>query len=130
MCGRRTIYLGETFTFYLCLHNAGASAVTSVRVSADLQTSTQRVSLPNTYGEGEHSLDAALNMGAVVSHEIKDVGQHILVCAVSYVTPAGEKLNFRKFYKFAVAKPLDVRTKFYNAQWNDVYFEVRPQGSP
>jgi hypothetical protein len=34
---------------------------------------------------------------------------------VHYVTQDGVKMNFRKFFKFPVAKPLDVRTKFYNA---------------
>ncbi|XP_078127962.1 trafficking protein particle complex subunit 13 isoform X3 [Sander vitreus] len=39
-----------------------------------------------------------------------------LVCAVSYTTQYGEKLYFRKFFKFQVLKPLDVKTKFYNAE--------------
>ncbi len=69
-------------------------------------------------------------MSTVISHEVKDIGQHMygrgpsrhaihatcsLVCAVHYVTQDGVKMNFRKFFKFPVAKPLDVRTKFYNA---------------
>lgn len=39
-----------------------------------------------------------------------------LVCAVSYKTPTDEKMYFRKFFKFPVTKPIDVRTKFYNAE--------------
>ncbi|XP_060765022.1 trafficking protein particle complex subunit 13 isoform X2 [Neoarius graeffei] len=39
-----------------------------------------------------------------------------LVCAVSYTTQTGDKLYFRKFFKFQVLKPLDVKTKFYNAE--------------
>jgi len=44
---------------------------------------------------------------------VKELGTHILVCEVF-----GEKLNFRKFFKFQVMKPLDVKTKFYNAEVN------------
>lgn len=39
-----------------------------------------------------------------------------LVCAVTYSTVTTDKAYFRKFFKFPVAKPLDVRTKFYNAE--------------
>jgi len=38
------------------------------------------------------------------------------VCEVSYTTPAQIQLSFRKFFKFQVLKPLDVKTKFYNAE--------------
>lgn len=42
-----------------------------------------------------------------------------LVCAVSYLSSNGEQQNFRKFFKFQVMKPLDVKTKFYNAEVSD-----------
>jgi len=39
-----------------------------------------------------------------------------LVCEVSYTSPTQTQLSFRKFFKFQVLKPLDVKTKFYNAE--------------
>ena len=33
---------------------------------------------------------------------MKELGTHILVCEVTYANAAGEKLNFRKFFKFQV----------------------------
>lgn len=39
-----------------------------------------------------------------------------LVCEVSYTAPTQTQLSFRKFFKFQVLKPLDVKTKFYNAE--------------
>ena len=36
----------------------------------------------------------------VLGHEVKELGTHILVCEVTYCNAAGEKLNFRKFFKF------------------------------
>ena len=53
----------------------------------------------------------------VLQHEVKELGTHILVCEVNYHAPGvRDKLNFRKFFKFQVNKPLDVKTKFYNAE--------------
>lgn len=50
-----------------------------------------------------------------------------LVCEVSYMTPAGLEASFRKFFKFEVVKPLDVKTKFYNAETDEVYLEAQIQ---
>ena len=38
----------------------------------------------------------------MLGHEVKELGTHILVCEVTYTTASGEKLNFRKFFKFQV----------------------------
>lgn len=48
-----------------------------------------------------------------------------LVCEVHYTTPAGLQESFRKFFKFQVLKPLDVKTKFYNAETDEVYLEAQ-----
>ena len=37
-----------------------------------------------------------------------------LVCTINYTTEAGANMFFRKFFKFEVLKPLDVKTKLYN----------------
>ena len=56
-------------------------------------------------------------MEAIVSHEVKELGQHVLACTVTYRTPPGMRpatsggenaedpfvQTFRKFYKFAVS---------------------------
>ena len=44
-----------------------------------------------------------------------------------YTTPAGLPESFRKFFKFHVLKPLDVQTKFYNAETDEVYLEAQIQ---
>ena len=46
--------------------------------------------------------DLALCSLQVINHEVKELGTHILVCEVTYCNAAGEKLNFRKFFKFQV----------------------------
>ena len=63
----------------------------------------------------------------MISHEVKELGTHILVCEVNYQNGQREKLNFRKFFKFQVMKPLDVKTKFYNAESDEVFLEAQVQ---
>lgn len=48
-----------------------------------------------------------------------------LVCEVHYTTPAGLPQSFRKFFKFQVLKPLDVKTKFYNTETDEIYLEAQ-----
>lgn len=63
----------------------------------------------------------------VLHHEVKELGTHILVCDVTYAAQQNDKMNFRKFFKFQVMKPLDVKTKFYNAESDEVFLEAQVQ---
>lgn len=122
------IYLGETFSCCLCVHNDGNETIREVSIKAVLQMSNQRVPL---LGEEEnemlHQLEGNGTINEVIQHEVKDIGTHILVCAVSYLSVSGDRLSFRKFFKFQVMKPLDVKTKFYNAESDEVYLEAGVQ---
>ncbi|KOC70283.1 UPF0533 protein C5orf44 like protein [Habropoda laboriosa] len=122
------IYLGEIFSSYLCVHNGSTQLVKNVAVKADLQTSTQIISLCGSNGEMEDlALDNTVDF--VIHHEVKEIGTHILVCEVTY-TPTNvgtSPQSFRKYFKFQVVKPLDVKTKFYNAESDEVYLEAQIQ---
>ncbi|CAG9536850.1 unnamed protein product [Cercopithifilaria johnstoni] len=122
------IYLGETFTFYVCVQNISDKVVTDICVKTDLQTTSQRNALPSQLQEANAVLEPGKCCGEVITYEIKEIGQHILVCAVSYKVSKNE-MYFRKFFKFPVSKPIDVRTKFYNAENNDVYLEAQIQNT-
>ncbi|MFH4974549.1 hypothetical protein AB6A40_001258 [Gnathostoma spinigerum] len=122
------IYLGETFTFYVCVQNVSSLSAMDICVKTDMQTSKQRVSLSSNMQDAHFSLEPGQSFGHIINQEIKEIGQHILVCTVTYTTPKMEKMVFRKFFKFPVLKPIDVRTKFYNAEDNlnnDVYLEAQ-----
>ncbi|XP_044240097.1 trafficking protein particle complex subunit 13 isoform X2 [Ursus arctos] len=139
------IFLGETFSSYISVHNDSNQVVKDILVkipidasnfssalqvslqpspfpylhllspNADLQTSSQRLNLSaSNAAVAELKPDCCID--DVIHHEVKEIGTHILVCAVSYTTQGGEKMYFRKFFKFQVLKPLDVKTKFYNAE--------------
>ncbi|XP_044240098.1 trafficking protein particle complex subunit 13 isoform X3 [Ursus arctos] len=150
------IFLGETFSSYISVHNDSNQVVKDILVkipidasnfssalqvslqpspfpylhllspNADLQTSSQRLNLSaSNAAVAELKPDCCID--DVIHHEVKEIGTHILVCAVSYTTQGGEKMYFRKFFKFQVLKPLDVKTKFYNAETDEVFLEAQIQ---
>nr|XP_054764028.1 trafficking protein particle complex subunit 13-like [Lytechinus pictus] len=122
-----SIYLGETFSCFVSVHNDSIQATQDIHVKTDLQTSSQRLTLSGGSTPPTPSLAPGACIDQVIHHEVKELGTHILVCAVSYTSPSGETLSFRKFYKFQVLKPLDVKTKFYNAESDEVYLEAQIQ---
>ncbi|KAI9557246.1 hypothetical protein GHT06_017069 [Daphnia sinensis] len=125
-----TIYLGETFQSYLRVQNVGSFLVSNISIKADLQTAAQR--LPLTKKNNNVALDVLepqQSIDDILSHEITELGTHILVCEVSYQVGSGEIMTSSRYYKFQVLKPLDVKTKFYNAESDDVYLEAQIQNT-
>ncbi|CAG9813715.1 unnamed protein product [Phaedon cochleariae] len=119
------IYLGETFSSYICVYTETSDVVSNVTVKVDLQTSSQR--LPLSANPPTPQLLPDKTVDIVIHHEVKEIGTHILVCEVTYQTPNGAAMSFRKFFKIMVLKPLDVKTKFCNAENDDVYLEAQVQ---
>lgn len=119
------IYLGETFSCYVCVHNETNQPVQSVSIITSLQTNSQRIELTAQEGTTPTMLDVDETLSDVIHHEVKDLGTHILVCEVSYMSNYNTLASFRKFFKFEVMKPLDVKTKFYNAESGDIYLEAQ-----
>ncbi|XP_037711733.1 probable trafficking protein particle complex subunit 13 homolog isoform X1 [Drosophila subpulchrella] len=123
-----SIYLGETFASYICVHNTTANPVECVTVKADLQSNTTRINLSmHENAKSPVTLAAGGTIDDVIRYEVKEIGTHILVCEVNYSTPAGYAQSLRKFFKFQVLKPLDVKTKFYNAEIDEIYLEAQVQ---
>ncbi|KAK7043735.1 hypothetical protein VNI00_008347 [Paramarasmius palmivorus] len=122
-----SIQLGETFSSCLAVNNESAAEVEAVSLKVEIQTITSKVTLAE-FGGPSYQLSSGDTMENVVSHEIKELGQHVLACTVSYRMPmiahsqsisAAEDggdpsiVSFRKFYKFAVTNPLSVKTKVH-----------------
>ena len=122
-----SIYLGETFVCYVSLHNDSTETCDNLNLRCDLQTASQRLPLLQPQDTNNEQLVSGASIDHVLSHEVKECGTHILVCEVNYNAPNRGKLNFRKYFKFQVAKPLDVKTKFYNAESDDVFLEAQVQ---
>uniref|UniRef100_A0AC35TZF8 Trafficking protein particle complex subunit 13 n=1 Tax=Rhabditophanes sp. KR3021 TaxID=114890 RepID=A0AC35TZF8_9BILA len=127
-----SIYLGETFTFYVCVRNDCEKQCENVNVRVQLQTNSQKPCVIPKLQDISCSLKPGASLGHVLSYEVKETGQHILLCEVDYVTNESEIMHFKKYFKFSVNKPIDVKTKFYNAEDNlnnDVYLEAQIQNT-
>jgi hypothetical protein len=100
--------------------------VDCVSLRVEMQTATNKVLLAEIGGP-TLSLVAGDTLEATAHHEIKELGQHVLACTVSYQLPPGARRpatsaattgvagadpgddttglqTFRKFYKFAVCR--------------------------
>ncbi|KAA1474838.1 DUF974-domain-containing protein [Dentipellis sp. KUC8613] len=122
------IQLGETFSGALAVNNETAVVVDGVTLRVEMQTATNKILLAELGGPA-HSLAAGDTLETIVHHEIKELGQHVLACTVTYLLPPGARQpvsatvadpsadpdvqTFRKFYKFAVTNPLSVKTKVH-----------------
>ncbi|KAJ7684738.1 hypothetical protein DFH06DRAFT_17328 [Mycena polygramma] len=120
------IFLGEVFSSCLCVNNEAQVEIEAVAMKVEMQTATSKVILAE-FGGLETTLAVGDTLENVVHHEIKELGQHVLACTVSYRLPPGSRSapgsaedaddpsiqTFRKFYKFAVTNPLSVKTKVH-----------------
>ncbi|KAF9036963.1 DUF974-domain-containing protein [Hymenopellis radicata] len=124
------IQLGETFSSCLCVNNEAQVDVESVKMTVEMQTVTAKVLLAE-FGGPDCRLSVADTLEHVIHHEIKELGQHVLACTVSYRLPPSVRISaqnqsedsadptlqsFRKFYKFVVANPLSVKTKVHTTR--------------
>ncbi|KAJ6500407.1 hypothetical protein C8R45DRAFT_1071056 [Mycena sanguinolenta] len=121
-----SIQLGETFSSTLCVNNEAQVEVEAVALKVEMQTASSKVILAE-FGGSETTLSVGDTLENVVHHEIKELGQHVLACTVTYRLPPGSRTvpgpaedpndpelqTFRKFYKFAVTNPLSVKTKVH-----------------
>lgn len=81
-----------------------------------MQTASTKVQLAE-FGGPDFDLGAGGTLENIIHHEIKELGQHVLACTVTYRLPANARhvpgpsedvsdptiQTFRKFYKFAVS---------------------------
>ncbi|KAI0948362.1 hypothetical protein AcV7_009128 [Taiwanofungus camphoratus] len=120
------IQLGEIFTSCLSVNNEASVEVGSVTLRVEMQTASTKTVLAE-FGGADQRLAVDESLEKTVSHEIKELGQHVLGCTVTYRLPHGARgipsamsdandpglQSFRKFYKFAVTNPLSVKTKVH-----------------
>ena len=111
-----SIQLGQTFSSCLCVNNEAPFSVDSIRVCVEMQTATTKASLYQTPESSGTSLTSGDTLECIVGHEIKELGQHVLACTVTYRLPPNVRpipgasgdpddpglLTFRRFYKFIV----------------------------
>ncbi|KIK18317.1 hypothetical protein PISMIDRAFT_632210 [Pisolithus microcarpus 441] len=124
------IQLGETFSSCLCVNNEANTDIEGVNIKVEMQTANSKVLLAEAGGTADRrKLAVGDVLEVVVHHEVKELGQHVLACTVSYRLPPGFRhtppgpvaegasdpnlQGFRKYYKFVVTNPLSVKTKVH-----------------
>ncbi|KAF9228765.1 DUF974-domain-containing protein [Gyrodon lividus] len=94
-----------------------------------MQTASSKTLLAELGGP-EYALGSGDGLEYVIHHEVKELGQHVLACTVTYRMPPGFRhtlgpvegsndprlQSFRKFYKFVVTNPLSVKTKVHTSK--------------
>ncbi|TCD65368.1 hypothetical protein EIP91_002766 [Steccherinum ochraceum] len=116
------IQLGETFSGCIAVNNDSKSFdVSGVTLRVEMQSGTAKIVLAEVGGQ-DFQLGVAGTIEKVVHYEIKELGQHVLACTVSYSLPEFIRRErpqtepvqtFRKYYKFNVTNPLSVKTKVH-----------------
>jgi hypothetical protein len=113
------IQLGETFSSCLAVNNEADVNISGVQLTVEIQTASTKVLLAEFSAGSDGVLKGGDTLEAIVHHEIKELGQHVLACTVQYSLPPGARRParaeenerdpsvqlFRKFYKFAVRQP-------------------------
>jgi len=120
------IYLGETFVTYICLNNETNKTVRSVSVRIELQTSSQKLLLVENQPT---DLEVKKNLEYISQYEIKELGVHILICTVFYMTETNEQRTIKRFYKFQVHNPIAVKTKVNSLSDGRIFFEAQIQNT-
>ncbi len=124
-----TAYVGETFSCTLCVNNElldtqDARVVSSVRITAEMQTPSQTLPLELTPPDEDMSssgLKPQQSLQQVVRFDLKEEGNHTLTVSVNYSetsisvkdnsAASGRVRTFRKLYQFIAQPCLGVRTK-------------------
>lgn len=98
------------------MNNEVSVDVDDVSLKVEIQTANSKILLAE-FGETNRRLKAGGSLESVANHEIKELGQHVLACSVTYRLPPGARgvpgaaeepddpglQTFRKFYKFVVS---------------------------
>ncbi|KAH9521307.1 Trafficking protein particle complex subunit 13 [Dermatophagoides farinae] len=122
-----TIYLGEIFSLFInCTNDSIQELMTNVSVRIDMQINNRAVVLKELNIE---KLDAKANLDEILSYEIKEPHIHVLICTLSFDLPDHERQSCRKFFQFQISKPIDVKTKFYYTECDEIYLEAMFQNS-
>ncbi len=99
-----SINLGETFTATICLSNDAPVPVGSARLVVSMvvgnsATVVGEIQPPSKEGVG--IMESGQNMEMIVSCEMRELGLHILQCAVDYGSSSGPR-TYTRSYRFNV----------------------------
>eukprot|EP01147_Barroeca_monosierra_P010001 gene10001-2175_t len=103
------VFLGESFSAFINVCNDSREVVTNVAIRVEIQTENSRHVI-QTNPDKLHAvkLEPDQTVEGTIRHDLRDLGEHSLICAVSYTLLTGDRRSFRKSFNFDVNQPLDV----------------------
>jgi hypothetical protein len=101
-----TVHLGESFSGFVVVNNEAPFAVRDARLRVEMQTASA-ARFPLADVSASEPLKSQGTLETLVTHELKEIGLHALVCTVSYLEQTSldaepTQRSFRKVYKFQV----------------------------
>lgn len=117
------VHLGESMTLILQLTNESNLSFADMAFHLELQTSTQRTSLLTKESLQCPTLES---LEYEIPLEVKELGAHVLSCSVSMkgLSDSSPKLC-RRFFKFNVVSPFQLKTKVNEAMGDRVFVEAQ-----
>ncbi|KAI2801017.1 hypothetical protein RDWZM_003932 [Blomia tropicalis] len=116
------IYLGEVFSFYItCTNDSTQEMMTNVSIQLDMQINNRAIFVKKF---NLNTLDAKKSVEDILSHEIKEPFPHVLICTLGFNVAGHERQTCRKYFQFQVSKPIDVKTKSYYTECDEIYLET------
>ncbi|RNA06026.1 trafficking particle complex subunit 13 isoform X1, partial [Brachionus plicatilis] len=108
------LYIGEKFISYICLFNQSIHRAKELSLKVELQTSKNKIPLKFVSDKFDSmtDLEPEQKYDGIIEHDVVDLGNHILICTVSYTNDKGERLSFKKFYKFIVSQPFEIKPTY------------------
>ncbi|KAJ2843721.1 Trafficking protein particle complex subunit 13, partial [Coemansia brasiliensis] len=124
-----TMFLGETFLAQMCICNESSLVVRDVSVKVVMLTASQQQQQQQQQplldtSSNSQQLAAGQPLNLQITHEIKELGMHILGCTISYLSAQGEHKTLQRSFRFQAANPLVVKTKVNHLE-RDVLLEVQ-----
>uniref|UniRef100_A0A7S1T4R9 Trafficking protein particle complex subunit 13 n=1 Tax=Tetraselmis chuii TaxID=63592 RepID=A0A7S1T4R9_9CHLO len=105
------VFSCQTFCSYISVVNYSEEVVSSVVVKAEVQTERQKSVLFDNSAAPLALLTPGARYDFIVSHDVKELGAHTLVCCATYSSGEGERKYLPQYFKFPAHNPLSVRTK-------------------
>jgi hypothetical protein len=118
------LFLGETFSAVIAIHNETSQVASKVNLKVELLTRNHRHVLLHPFFIQQ--VDGGGSVEKVVMHEVHELEEHSLVVSVSYTHINGEETLMKRSFRIPVIKPLDVKTTHCAVEEEgDILFEIQ-----
>ena len=82
---QRNLYIGETFTSYICLYNQSVFKVSQLNIKVELQTGTQKIPLLfKSNIDTVEEFESDQKFDGIVEYDVKELGNHMYILRINF----------------------------------------------